>query len=63
MLPRPWKARIWGFPLGGRPRKVDLVRRPANSYETPAKPQMYARAHTHAHTRTHARTHTHTHCL
>ena len=45
MIPRPW-----GFRLGGAPHKVDLLRRPANLYKTPAKPQMYARTHTHKHT-------------
>ena len=63
MLPRPRKARIWGFCLGEAAHKVDLLRRPANSYKTPAKPQMYAHmhTHTHTHTRTHTHTHTHTH--
>ena len=56
MLPRPWKARIWGFRLGQAPHKVDLLRRPANSYQIPAKPQMYA----HTHTRTPTQTHRHT---
>ena len=47
----------------GCPYKVDLLRRPANLYKTPAKPQMntHTHTHTHTHTRTHARTHTHTH--
>ena len=60
MLPRPRKARIWGFRLGGAPHKVDLLRRPANLYKTPAKPQMYTHTHTHANTRTH--THTGEYC-
>ena len=63
MLPRPFKAQIWGFRLGGAPHKVDLLRRPANLYKTPAKPQMYAQTHqlTHTHINTqHAHTHTHT---
>ena len=38
MLPRPWKARIWTFCLGGDPHKSDLLRMPANAYKTPAKP-------------------------
>ena len=53
MLPRPSKGRIWGFRLGGAPPKVDLLKRPANSYKTPGKPQMYANTHTHTHTHTH----------
>ena len=61
MLPRPGKARIWDFCFGRAPHKVDLLRRPANSYKPPAKPQMYARAHTHRHTHTHAHTHTQSH--
>ena len=60
MLPRPLKGRIWGFRLGA-PHKVDLLRRPANSYKNPAKPQMYAHTHAHTHTHTHARTQAHTH--
>ena len=30
--------------------KADFLRRPANSYKTPAKPQMYANTHTHIQT-------------
>ena len=47
MLPRPFKPQIWGFRLGGAPHKVDLLRKKANLYKTPAKPQMYAHKHTH----------------
>ena len=56
-----------GFCLGGAPHKVALLRRPSNSYKTPAKPQMYTHTHTlslsltHTHTPTHTNTHTHTH--
>ena len=47
------KCKIWGFRLGGAPHKVDHLRRPANSYQTPVQPQMYAHTHTHTHTHTH----------
>ena len=30
-----------GFRLGGAPHKLDLLRSQANSYQTPANPQMY----------------------
>ena len=56
---------MWCFCLGRAPHKVDLLIRPANSYKTPAKLQMYAHTHTHPHphphTHTHGRRHTHTH--
>ena len=43
--PQTLKSLNLGFRLGGASHKVDLLRRPANSYKTPAKPQMYAHTH------------------
>ena len=36
MLARPEKPEFGVLRLGGAPHKVDLLRRPANSYITPA---------------------------
>ena len=44
--PDPEKPEFGVFHLGGAPHKVDLLRRPVNSYKTPAEPQMYAHTHT-----------------
>ena len=57
MTPPTLKSQNLG--LGGA-HKVDLLRKPANSYQT-AKPQIYAHSHIHTHTLKPTPTYTHTH--
>ena len=45
----PEKQEFLGFRLEGAPHKANLLRRPANSYKPPAKPQIYPHTHRDAH--------------